>query len=262
MGICSFLCKAKDNQIIDNLNERISTRRLNGKLDPDRSFLKIYIDSNKNQMLPAIRGIYSEAISYKLLKVSIINDKINQRQAKFLHVALRYSLTLEILNLRNNDLGDFGAKLLSDAFQYTTHLIQVTIEDNHIKNEGCKAIFSNLHNLTGLEILSLSHNLLGDSVYELRKVLPFLDNLTELYLEVMEITSSDFISLSFQLCDCKKLVKLGLGNNKLDYSCLAALNLVLNSLPVLQECILSGIEISDYEIDKFIISFINLDIKV
>ena len=61
-------------------------------------------------------------------------------------------------------------------------------------------------------------------------VLRFLDNLEELHLDVMDITSGDFNSLSLQLSDCKKIKFLGLGYNKLDNGCLTTLSVLLDSL--------------------------------
>ena len=81
-----------------------------------------------------------------------------------------------------------------------------------------------------MQILSLNHNIVGDSVDNLISVLRFLDNLEELHLDVMDITSGDFNSLSLQLSDCKKIKFLGLGYNKLDNGCLTTLSVLLDSL--------------------------------
>ena len=262
MGICSFICKEKQLQIIDPLDGRISTKDLNGNKDTDRISLKTYFDSKCKQMLPIIREVYLKAMKEKPTTISIINDKIVSRQSKFLSIALRYYGNLEVLNLRGNGLGNIGAELISKSFIYVTHLTQLTIEDNQIKSQGFKEIFNNLHNLTGLRILSLNHNTLGDSVDNLISVLRFLDNLKELYLDVMEITSGDFNSLSLQLSDCKKLKVLGLGYNRLDSGCMVALCFLLNSLPILEDLILSGIEIPEHELDRLITSHLNINIKV
>lgn len=261
MGICSVFCK--DNiKIIDFVEERISTKNLHEAQDPGKNSLKNYFNAKHNQMLPTIREVYHKALNGNPLKLSFVNDKIVQRQGKFISVVLRYCPNLEILNLRSNSLGNAGALYLSTVFCHTTHLVQLTIEDNQIKGPGFKKLFSTLHYLTGLQILSFSHNTLGDSAFELANALKYLNNLEEVHLDVMEITSSDFNIFSLQLSDCKKLKKLNLGYNKLDSSCLAALKQLFNSLPLLEDCMLSEIEIGEEDIDRLIISYIDLNIKV
>ena len=167
MGVCSIICNKKAEQIVDNVEERISTKQLNGNADPDKNSLKNYLETSKKQMIPVIRDIFYKILSEKPKTIKIFNEKILQRQVKFLCVALRYCNTLEVLNLRNNHLSPCGAVIISGVFKYTVHLTQLVLEDNHIKGEGMKVICENLHILSSLELLSLSQNTLGDSANEL-----------------------------------------------------------------------------------------------
>ena len=213
-------------------------------------------------MIPVIRDIFYKILSEKPKTIKIFNEKILQRQVKFLCVALRYCNTLEVLNLRNNHLSPCGAVIISGVFKYTVHLTQLVLEDNHIKGEGMKVICENLHILSSLELLSLSQNTLGDSANELADALDYLSCLKDLHLGMMEITSNDFNILSPHLCGCNKLVRFDIGYNKLDLGSLTALYLILNSLTGLKECVISGIEISEADIDKLILAFSNTNIKV
>jgi Ran GTPase-activating protein (RanGAP) involved in mRNA processing and transport len=260
MGVCSYWCKEKSSQIIDPPPGRISTRTLNQCEDADKSSLKIYVERNERQMIQKIRNIFSVILNDDLTEVEVIRDRLVQRQAKFLSVSLRYCKNLLVLNLRNNDLGNAGIKIIAPIFKFTKNLQTLIIEDNHIRGEGISDICKTLHNLSNLEILSLSQNYLGQAVNDLANVFIYLPMLKELYMQVMDITSEDFIVLSLQICGCSKLERLGLGHNKIDLASLKALNILIKSLGNLKELIISGIQIPETDLDNLIIN--NTNIKI
>ena len=262
MGVCQTLCKEKSHQTLDNPAERVSSRTLDSNLDTDKASLTSYLEYNQKNMLPRIIEIYEKVLSNSLTDLTIINERIPQKQIKFLIVALRYSYNLEVLILRSNDLGRTGAEKISSILKYTPQLTDLIIENNNIKSEGIKCICDNLHNLPYLVVLSLSNNQLSYATENLGKALGHLSNLTELYLDFMEISAHDFNVLSPYISKCSKLVKLGLGFNRLNSSNLTAICSVLNSLPEIKECVLSDIEIHESEIDKLIIRYSNINIKI
>jgi hypothetical protein len=259
MGTC---CHKNQDQSIELLEVKISARQLKAALDPNKASLKNYLKTKSSQMQSKVQEVYNNLFENNTKSVIIINRQLPKRQIKFLAIALRYYTTLQILNLRGNSLGNTGAKLISSVFQYITKIKNLFIEDNQIKSEGIKEICKSLHNLSSLESLSLSQNILGDAVGDLSNGLSFLSNLLELHLDFMEMNSNDFNTLSPYLCICSKLRRIGVGYNKLDSGCISALFLVMNSLADLKQCIISGIDISDGEIDRIIITFTNINIMV
>lgn len=211
-------------------------------------------------MIQKIRIIYSVLLNDKLEEIELIRDKFSIRQSKFLAVSLKYCSNLLVLNLRNNDLGNEGARLVSLAFKYTTSLKKLIIEDNLVRESGISDISQQLHNLTQLEVLSLSQNIMGNAVENFANALNFLGNLQELYLQVMDIDSNDFTLLSLHLGRCSLLEKLGLGHNKMDAGCLRALDIVVRSLKHLKILVLSGIALPESDLDELVITNSNIQI--
>ena len=262
MGACSIICKKNLDQVIDHPGERISTRDLHMANDNEMERLKQYLTKNEKQMIQKIRIIYSVLINDNLKEIVLIRDKISPRQAKFLSVSMKYCPSLLILNLRNNDLGNEGARIVSASLRFTPCLIKLIIEDNLIKDTGILHISQNLHNLSLLEVLSLSQNVMGNSMEVFANTLNFLANLKELYLQIMEINSNDFTLLSLHLGRCHYLEKLGLGHNRMDAGCLRALDIVIRSLKNLKTLIISGISLPDEDLDEIVISNTSISITL
>jgi Ran GTPase-activating protein (RanGAP) involved in mRNA processing and transport len=262
MGACSLICKKNLDQVLDNPTERISTRDLHMANDNEMEHLKHYLNKNEKQMIQKIRVIYSVLINDNLKEIILIRDRIWPRQAKFLSVSMKYCPSLLILNLRNNDLGNEGARIVSLSFRFTPCLIKLIIEDNLIKESGISYISQNLHNLSLLEVMSLSQNIMGNSMEIFANSLTFLGNLKELYLQIMEINNNDFTLLSLHLGRCNHLEKLGLGHNRMDVGCLRALDIVIRSLKNLKSLIISGINLPEQDLDDLVITNMNISITL
>ena len=74
---------------------------------------------------------------------------------------------IQILELQNNRIGDYGIKLLSNVLETTCHTISaLDLEANDISDEGClefvRALQLNPDLLSSIQSVNLRYNLLGD----------------------------------------------------------------------------------------------------
>ena len=72
------------------------------------------------------------------------------------------SVTLKILVLQKNSIGDGGAVSLSQALHWNSTLQELYLNRNCIKDEGAIALAQSLHQNNTLQILDLSSNSIGD----------------------------------------------------------------------------------------------------
>ena len=113
-----------------------------------------------------------------LLNIRAIHLKrlnIGDKGAKKLSQILQNSSFLEILLLRDNGITDKGASAIADLMKALPHLRHVDLSDNYIHDKGLSQL---LHDSTSLETLSLRRNGITDNgasaIADLMKALPHL----------------------------------------------------------------------------------------
>ena len=104
-----------------------------------------------------------------LTKLDLSNQQI--KQIKTLTHSLMKNKHLTILNLKNNNIEDDGAILLSEMLYHNTTLLEINLENNNITDRGTRALGKVIEVRPSLKI-SLIRNfiLLGsreDTVYHI-----------------------------------------------------------------------------------------------
>jgi Ran GTPase-activating protein (RanGAP) involved in mRNA processing and transport len=99
-----------------------------------------------------------------LRKLFLASNNIGPDGSRLLASVLQQS-HLEVVDLRRNDIGDVGAAHIAAAFQPGSeggeHIVELHLEDNAIRDVGCRAIATMMRTNQSLKSLHLSHNNLG-----------------------------------------------------------------------------------------------------
>jgi hypothetical protein len=78
--------------------------------------------------------------------------------------ALRVNTTLEVLNLRNNFIGDSGVRCLAEALPFNSTLKELYLDyNNKIGTEGARWLGDALRVNSTLKVLNLAYNFIGDA---------------------------------------------------------------------------------------------------
>ena len=99
-----------------------------------------------------------------IISLQILNldfNSIGDEGAKALATVLEKNRSLEELKLYKNNIGDEGAKALASALEKNRSLKRLELDSNNIDNEGTKALATALEKNTTLETLSLEFNDFG-----------------------------------------------------------------------------------------------------
>ena len=144
-GIMEYLI-IKENGIPNENKNPIRFSLHNNRLF---NYFNFFIDS-------LINLNYSQIIKLDLSNVGI--SSINNIK-KLCHIFERYSSSLRILCLSNNNIDDKSAKLLFSGLQNNNNLEILNLSYNEIGEDGLDTNFFNINK--SLHTLSLHHNLLG-----------------------------------------------------------------------------------------------------
>lgn len=82
---------------------------------------------------------------------------------KYIFDALKNNQCLQVLDIRDNNLGDEDCKYISETLKVTNSLRELYMQFNNISDDGCKYLHEALRCNSSLEILDLSDNKISNS---------------------------------------------------------------------------------------------------
>ena len=132
-------------------NEKTDSRIFSLKNSKALNGLNYYIESLLNLD-------YSNIIKLNLSNVGITSTQVMKKLCYIFH---KYSNTLRVLNLSNNNIDDKCAKLLFPGLQSSSALEILNISNNNIGNEGLKFGENFFSSNNSLQTLIFDHNLIG-----------------------------------------------------------------------------------------------------
>ncbi|NXI56883.1 C2TA protein, partial [Chloroceryle aenea] len=128
---------------------------------------------------------------------------------------------LDLDALSENDIGDEGAKSLSEVFPTLTSLETLNLSQNKITDVGAEKLATALPSLSSLKTLSLYNNSICDSGAEnLAKVLPEMASLRVLDVQYNKITGAGAQQLTDSLQKCPHIKNLVMWNPTIPYGVL------------------------------------------
>jgi len=127
-------------------------------------------------------------------------DKCNLASSDMrdLVAGLQYLLDLEVLNLRGNDFGEEGARVLAGALPSFLNLRELHLSFCCLSSDAVAALVPGLQHLSSLEVLNLMGNSMDISAATVlvKKVLPHLLRLKECNLIEAGVTAEELKQLS------------------------------------------------------------------
>ncbi|XP_070580537.1 protein NLRC5-like [Ptychodera flava] len=141
-------------------------------------------------------------------------------------------LNLDYLDLSHNNIGDSGAKSLSDVMRSMDGLTGLDLSHNNIGDSGAKSLSEVMRSMHGLTHLDLSHNNIGDSgAKSLSEVMRSMHGLSHLDLSHNNIGYySDKKSLRVVMRSMDGLTHLDLSHNNIEDSGAKSLSDVMRSM--------------------------------
>jgi Ran GTPase-activating protein (RanGAP) involved in mRNA processing and transport len=98
-----------------------------------------------------------------LRRLDLSNNNIGADGCRLLSSVLKDS-QLDTLDIRRNDIGDVGAAFIAAAYAAgigSETIMELHLEDNNIREAGCRSLAPMLRTTPSLKLLSLSHNNMG-----------------------------------------------------------------------------------------------------
>ena len=121
---------------------------------------RLSLGGNKITSIGAVSLAAALSTNTTLVRLYLSNNRLSDKGVKLLAKALATSnQTLKILNLQENDISDTGAEYVAEMLKTNTTLIGLWLDKNEIGNVGARILSDALtnHNTT-LEYLGLSKN--------------------------------------------------------------------------------------------------------
>ena len=121
---------------------------------------------------------------------------------------------LKVLSVSRNNLG-FSITVLAENLNSVSGLTHLELSQTQMDKEGAAALSNGLRSLTKLEVLDVSHNLLGSAVTEIAHHLQSTPCLTELHMTSTEMGCDEATSVARSLKYLQNLRMLSVGSNPL-----------------------------------------------
>jgi Ran GTPase-activating protein (RanGAP) involved in mRNA processing and transport len=153
----------------------------------------------------------------RMRDLKLDNCSLGRAGIELLANDIRKSSSLRRLDLRSNDFGDVGAKLLMEAIQ-SNSLEELTISDNEIGPIGAKAAAEILRVNGSLKTLNISANDVGDAgVIAVAKALAENPStkLSKLFLNSNRVGDVGAVALGDMLKNYQMLVELHIASNEI-----------------------------------------------
>jgi Ran GTPase-activating protein (RanGAP) involved in mRNA processing and transport len=169
------------------------------------------------EITPTIAGEIVDAIkSYHIGSLQIQHSTIPYRELGLIANALSTNKTLMNLSLDDNELGDEGAREIANALQVNTILVQLDLNNNKIGIVGVQLIANALCTNKTLRRLSLRYNNIDEnSVVPLINILKLNTPLINLDLNLNNICNRGAMMLAEALVDNHVLLSLDIGRNNI-----------------------------------------------
>ena len=152
----------------------------------------------------------------QLKVLDVKNNELGNEGAKILGDVLRQCNNLSELFLCSNRIGNKGARGLGDGLKQCSNLSELSLNDNKIGDKGAEGLGYGLSQCSNLSVISLTSNIIGDEGAKgLGDGLKQCSNLSELFLTNNKIGDEGAKGLSYGLRQCSKLSILSLTNNKI-----------------------------------------------
>ena len=153
-----------------------------------------------------------------LKALSITHNTISPAVSDRLATALQSNDSLIALDLANNNLNDSAIIILQCVSMIISQLRLLNLEGNHMPKEAGEALGSVIANNSGIEILLLNKNNLGDGALHIARALKSKRSLKILDLGSNNLPGSVMNELGHIFMHNKYLEKLNLSNNNLKSS--------------------------------------------
>lgn len=98
-----------------------------------------------------------------ILELHIGKTMLTGKDLGYLSLPLKSNTTLNVLDLRLNQIGNEGAKMLASALQENCHIKQLNLSSTAIESEGCRFLADSLKQNSCLAELDMSFLDIGDS---------------------------------------------------------------------------------------------------
>ena len=158
-----------------------------------------------------------------LRSLNLNSNRIQNKVAKKLTLAIKSSKHLEILRLHNSDLRSSG-NIILNSLATTTTLTILHLDNNQIPQGADEALASVIMHNVGLKQLCLNDNNLGIGMLKVAKALQQITTLRILGLGNNKMPSKACDELALAIKSNKHLEQLGLSDNDLHYSAIVILN--------------------------------------
>lgn len=139
----------------DDLNDTLNSLEVN----PTFCNLKIYFILLCTQKINLLGRLLRNNLTLGIL--DLCNNSIGDFGAQTIASALETNFTLTKLYLENNQIGSVGGKALGNALRINTTLIELSLQFNSIKDEGVCSIAEALEVNTMLTVLNIQSNAIG-----------------------------------------------------------------------------------------------------
>ena len=182
----------------------------------------------------------------ELIHLDLENNQVGCYEARILGSHLRTCAKLSILNFNENVISDDGMKGLAEGLKACVELKKLFLDANQINDYGAKSLGSVLSTCVELHQLHLKKNQIGDDgVKGLAKGLKTCVELHQLHLEYNQIGDDGAKGLAECLRTCVELSYLYLNNNQIGCNGAESLGSALSTCVELIELHLEYNQIGD-----------------
>jgi Ran GTPase-activating protein (RanGAP) involved in mRNA processing and transport len=178
-----------------------------------------------------------------IVNLNVASNNIGPDGCKVLCAALT-TLRVEAIDLSRNDIGDAGAAHLASAMKQSTeggeHVVTLALDHNLIREAGCRALAPTLRTNASLQVLHLSHNLLGAGAADLAAALRDNRRLRTLTLVQCALGEAEALALAAALQHNSALGHLDISKNRIGDAAGAAIMAALLQNHVLHKLAMSS----------------------
>eukprot|EP00232_Nephroselmis_pyriformis_P017612 CAMPEP_0182876842 /NCGR_PEP_ID=MMETSP0034_2-20130328/14385_1 /TAXON_ID=156128 /ORGANISM="Nephroselmis pyriformis, Strain CCMP717" /LENGTH=549 /DNA_ID=CAMNT_0025009653 /DNA_START=12 /DNA_END=1658 /DNA_ORIENTATION=- len=163
--------------------------------------------------------------STRLVKVDLSASQLSDHGVRKLAGALKFHAVVEVLVLREGNVGAEGAQALGEALRQNKCLWMLDLARNHIRSDGARALAEALETNSTLREINLSRNEIGpDGAYGLGAALRANDSLEVLNLACNNLGAEGGAALGAALQGNTALRRLELRENALGVAGAVALS--------------------------------------
>lgn len=195
------------------------------------SCLETNSDTPEALLYAATNSDSPASVAYKLYEKTMLPE-LKYIYTQFL---LKKSGSILMIDIRDRELGDGGAELISKILPELTNLAELVLINNQLGISGISKISDNTANLIKLERLIITNNHIKDEGFEyLAQTMPYMKNLREINISYNDLTSIGLEHLLEPLNNLEKVETLNISGNETSKKCLRKIALALQSMNTLK----------------------------